>query len=293
MAELLTVQVDPSIFEMLWEPPPRGRCTAEYLDVADARNADGIRLVLTERVPGPWGEAAKAVFHFNGIPYTKVGQSTGMTNGELFAWTGRTNAPVAVYRDGEGVDRAIDGWAGILHLADQMAPPPSLYPSDPRERSLMLGLSHEICGEGGLGWSKRLMSLHAGMENLQLIESEEMVNEIRVLSAKYGYSTSAGQAAARRVCEVLELLAHQLQRQHASGQKYLVGSSLSAVDLYWACFSQFLDPYPEEFAPMEHWPGLREGYTVQDPEVRKCLSPALLEHRDLVYREHLELPLDY
>ena len=114
-----------------------------------------------------------------------------------------------------------------------------------------------------------------------------------VLYAKYGYSTSAGQRAAARVCEVLEILTDQLQRQHASGQRYLVGSALSAVDLYWACFSQFLDPYPEELAPMEQWPGLREGYTVQDPEVRKRLTPALMEHRDLIYSEHLELPLDY
>ena len=95
------------------------------------------------------------------------------------------------------------------------------------------------------------------------------------------------------MCEILEVLADQLRRQHATGQKYLVGSALSAVDLYWACFSQMLEPYPEELAPMEHWPGLREGYTVRDPEVRGSLTPELLEHRDLIYREHLELPLDY
>lgn len=293
MPEQRTIQVDPSVFELIWEPPPQGRCTAEYLDVAAARKADGLRLVLTERVPGPWGEAAKAVLHVKGVPYTKVGHSTGMTNGELFAWTGRTNAPVLVYPDDEGVDRAIDGWAGILHLADRMGPSPSLYPSDPMERALMLGLSHEICGEGGLGWAKRLMSLHGGLENIEQIESEDMVHELQVLSAKYGYSKHAGEAAAARVCEILELLTDQLRRQRTSGKKFLVGSALSAADLFWACFSQFLDPYPEELAPMEQWPGLREGYTVQDPEVRKRLSPELLEHRDLIYREYLELPLVY
>jgi glutathione S-transferase len=292
MPEMRTIQVDPSFCELTWEPPPQGRCTAEYLDVATARQADGLRLVLTERVPGPWGEAAKAVLHVKGVPYTKVGHSTGVANGELFAWTGRTNAPVAVYRDDAGVDRAIDGWAGILQLADRTGPPPSLYPSDPAERALMLGLSHEICGEGGLGWSRRLMTLHAGAENLELLEND-VATEIRVLSAKYGYSARAGRDAATRVCEILDLLAEQLRRQHASGQQYLVGSALSAIDLYWACFSQFLEPYPEELAPMEHWPGLREGYTVRDPEVRKSLAPDLLEHRDFIYREHLELPLDY
>ena len=289
-----TLQVDAAVFDLFWEPAPsRGRCTAEYLDVAAARRTDGLRLVLTERVPGPWGEAAKAVLHVKGIPYTKVGHSTGIANGELFAWTGRTNAPVAVYRDDGGVDRAIDGWAGILHLAERMAPEPSLYPSEPGDRALMLGLSHEICGEGGLGWSRRLMTLHAGETSPELRENEAAMREVRVLGAKYGYSEHAGRDAAARVCQILELLTDQLARQQASGRQYLVGSALSAVDLYWACFSQFLDPYPEKLAPMDHWPGLREGYTLRDPEVRKALSPELLAHRDVVYREHLPLPLDY
>ena len=34
----------------------------EYLSVEEAKNRSGLRLVLTRGVPGPWGEAAKAIF---------------------------------------------------------------------------------------------------------------------------------------------------------------------------------------------------------------------------------------
>lgn len=293
MTQQRTLQVDTALCDSIWElPPSRGRCTAEYADVSAAKHMENLRLVLTERAPGPWGESAKAVLHVKGIPYIKVGHSTGTTNGELFAWTGRSNAPVAVHRDDQGVDRSIDGWAGILHLAEKIEPQPSLYPSSSTDRALMIGLSHEICGEGGLGWSRRLMTLHEAAANPQLLEDEDAA-EIRVLGAKYGYSDHTGRSAGARVCEILDLLTQQLRRQHAAGHPYLMGPELSAVDLYWACFSQFLEPYPEDLSPMDHWPGLREGYTLHDPLVRQALAPELLAHRDLVYHEHLELPLDY
>ena len=35
----------------------------EYTEIEDARGLGGMRLVLTAGVPGPFGEAAKAVFH--------------------------------------------------------------------------------------------------------------------------------------------------------------------------------------------------------------------------------------
>jgi len=50
-----------------------------------------------------------------------------------------------------------------------------------------------------------------------------------------------------------------------------------------------LAPLPEDQCPMP--PGLRFLYTADGP-VRDALDPALLAHRDFVYREHLELPVD-
>lgn len=67
-----------------------------------------------------------------------------------------------------------------------------------------------------------------------------------------------------------------------------------ALDLYWACFSQPLDPLPLEVIPMparvrSAWQGMAvalagHGYTLKD---------CLLQHRDFIFREHIGLPLDF
>jgi hypothetical protein len=39
-------------------------------------------------------------------------------------------------------------------------------------------------------------------------------------------------------------------------------------------------------------PELRASYEVRDPVIRAAVDPALMEHRDAMYRDHLELPID-
>ena len=41
----------------------------EWLSPEEARNHDGLRLVLTVGVPGPWGEAAKGLLVAKNIPF--------------------------------------------------------------------------------------------------------------------------------------------------------------------------------------------------------------------------------
>ena len=72
---------------------------ADYLEVSEARARRGMRLALTAGFPGPWGEAAKAIFRHKSIPFAMVRQNLADPNDELFAWTGHRNAPVAVYDD--------------------------------------------------------------------------------------------------------------------------------------------------------------------------------------------------
>src|SRR5262249_54788352 len=72
---------------------------AEYVEVARARAMPGLRLALTRGVPGPWGEAAKGIFHAKKISFVRVAQNAGADNDALFAWTGHRNAPIAVYDD--------------------------------------------------------------------------------------------------------------------------------------------------------------------------------------------------
>ena len=124
----------------------------EYLEPEVARPRKGLRLVLTAGVPGPWGEAAKSIFHLKGIGYLPVRQTAGETNPALIAWTGYANAPQAVLDD----EPARTGWAEILLLAERLSKKTPLIPEDPHERALLFGLAFEICGEDGLGWHRPL-----------------------------------------------------------------------------------------------------------------------------------------
>ena len=257
---------------------------SDWLSLEEAREQRGLRLALTVSVPGPWGEAAKAVFHVKKIPFARVRQEAGQPNDALFAWTGERNAPVAVWDD----EPARSSWSDILFLAERLAPRPPLVPSDPRERATMFGLAHEICGQQGFGWSRRLMLLHP----LLIAAPDPIPAPLEVvarLGARYGYSCSAGEAAPGRVAALLGMLSDVLRAQRARGRPFFVGDALSALDLYWAAFAAMVEPLPAELCPMPE--GLRRGYVLADPAVRSAADPILLEHRDLIYREYLELPV--
>ena len=94
--------------------------------------------------------------------------------------------------------------------------------------------------------------------------------------------------AGMRVAAILGGLADQLRRQRESGSDYLVGTRLSALDLYWACFSIMVKPMPEQ---MPDW--LVPLYGACDDVVSAALDPILFEHRDRIYERHIGLPLDY
>ncbi len=258
---------------------------SDYLDPEAARDLPGLRLVLTTGVPGPWGEAAKSIFHVKKIDYIRVRQDGGMPNEALEAWTGQVNAPQAVLDD----QPARSGWTEILLLAERMAPEPSLIPSDPRQRALCFGLSHEICSEDGLGWNRRLQLL-APLVSLPDSESNPALATGRLLASRYGYSGPEQlEAADTRICQILQLFSEQLAAQRRAGSDYLVGTSLSAVDIYWATFAAMLRPLPHELCPMPEM--IRNSYSGLTPRIESALDEALITHRDRIYELHLELPL--
>ena len=131
----------------------------DYVSVEEAIKRQGLRMVVVGGVPSPWGEAAKGILHIKGIDWVAV--RLVYDSEPLRQWAGQRSGPVAVY-DNEA-PRA--GWAEILLLAERLAPTPSLLPADPAERALVFGLAHEICGQDGLGWARRLQLIHAGLQN--------------------------------------------------------------------------------------------------------------------------------
>jgi glutathione S-transferase len=181
-------------------------------------------------------------------------------------------------------ERPRTGWAEILILAEQIAPEPALLPGDPGERAVVLGVSHEICGEMGLAWCRRLLGIERRMQ--------EAPDDPRVAEFLYRYgSGEEGFAVARsRVIEVLRMLGERLQAQREAGRAFLVGSSLSAADVYWATFSHMVALHPPEKMPLPD--PIRAGFATDDPEIARALTPALLRHRDWIYEHYLKLPIE-
>jgi len=251
----------------------------EYVSVDEAMARPGLRMVVVGGLPSPWSEAAKGILHVKRIAWTAVRLS--YDSEPLKQWAGQRSGPVAIHND----ERPRSGWAEILLLAEHLAPEPSLLPADAAERALMFGLAHEICGEGGLGWTRRLQMVHAGLQG----HGGFAPRVAQYLSKKYGYIPAAGAAAGERVAQLLRMLAARLHAQQAAGSGWYVGDRVSAVDVYSAAFMAMFRPLPHEQCPMDA--ATRQAFEFSEPVSEAALDPILLAHRDRMYAEHLELPL--
>src|SRR3954464_1584346 len=68
-----------------------------FVDLAEARAARGVRMVVAGALPRPWGEAPKALFPGKGLPPPAGGFVRGAP--EIAAWTGTHNVPVVFHDD--------------------------------------------------------------------------------------------------------------------------------------------------------------------------------------------------
>ncbi|MBS0520179.1 MAG: hypothetical protein JSR90_15900 [Proteobacteria bacterium] len=252
-----------------------------YVSPADAIRHPGLRLVLVKGVPSPWGQAAKAIFEIKGLDYVAAPLELAGANPEIVAWSGQNSAPVAAWAGGKPLNR----WDDILRLAERLAPDPALVPADATERALMWGFATEICGEGGIGWNRRLQGF------ARAIESGKVPPMSQTLIDKYGFDAEAARRAPQRIAATLGALAAQLEAQQARGVPYLVGDALSALDIYWTAFSNLLAPLPPEQCPMPD--AFRKGFTAREPEIVVALDPALLVHRDRIFAAHFRSPMEF
>jgi hypothetical protein len=90
---------------------------------------------------------------------------------------------------------------------------------------------------------------------------------------------------------VVAMVAARLEQQRARGSRFLIDDRLSALDIYAACSAAMLQPLPPELCNMPHW--LRVTYTANDPRVVAAIKPIVFEHRDFIYHEYLQLPMDF
>lgn len=252
-----------------------------YASVTEGRRATGLRLVLSKGLPGPWGVAAKAILDIKGLAYLAVEQEVGGENAGLREWTGQVSAPVLAWNDEPPCSDSLD----ILFLAERLAPAPRLIPGDVDERVRMFGIAREIVGRRGLGWMRRAMLL------APLLQGGRADGGVQAMAARYGCVEETFAGAAAALTDIVSFLARTLAAQHARDSRYLVGSALSAADIYWAAFSIMLHPLPQSECPMPDY--MRDAYSGAGTVIGAALSPELLAHRDFVFREHIGLPCDF
>jgi glutathione S-transferase len=252
----------------------------DYLAPEQARDMPGVRVALTVRAFGPWGQAVKKMLEYKSIPYVAVAQYAGEPNDALVQWTGTRNAPTLVHDDNPPLTR----WLDQIAFVESHKPHPALLPKDSESRIVVLGLIHELAGEWGFGWCRRLMLLDDAAA-AKKIAAEASPAGFKLIMNQYGFNPLSVAAAPERIVDILETLTKRLKAQQRRGSPFLVGSVLTAADIYWACFSSMLEPLPDELCPMP--PEMRQNRMPRDPRILPAKDPILLEHRNAMFAKHL------
>jgi len=251
----------------------------EYTTPETARSMSGLRLALTTGVPAPYSMSARTILDLKGVAYIPVAQVPAGHNEALKAWTGHRNAPTAVLDD-EGPRT---GWLDILNLAERLGSGAPLLPNDVHERMLMIGLANELIGENGFLWLLRIVMFGFGGP-----DRAAKARETNPMFDEYGYDADRVETALQAAKVSFEVFATHA-KTHAHPH-YLIGDRLSALDIYWAYFSQLRLTLPAEACPMPG--GMRRSYEKANEVLGPC-DPALIERRDFIFREHIGLPLDF
>ncbi len=152
----------------------------------------------------------------------------------------------------------------------------------------MFGLCNLLAGENGFGWTRRLIIVQGMLKESGADEAAR--NASLAFGAKYGYSPEAALAAPAKCADMIAVFARRLERQQALGSRFFIGDRISALDIYWAAFAAVIKPLPHELCPMRQ--GMRKAYDCADPLILGAMTPQLMAHRDFIYREYLELPVD-
>ena len=251
-----------------------------YQDFESIQQQSGLRMVVVKGIPSPWSEAAKGIFQVKQLEWTACYHDP--SSREMSAFTGSRSAPVALYNDETPVINSLD----ILMLAERLEPNKSLLPQDAEQKERALSLCQLICAENGLGWNRRLDSVHKGLTGKNGGFPDMIAN---YLASKYGYQRQQAEEYSPRIITLLNSLAERLHTQRSAGEHFYIGSTISAVDIYSATFMAYFKPLPAEQCPMVD--SIRSVFESLDEQLAEALDPILIEHRDFIYSEYLELPL--
>lgn len=251
-----------------------------YIDVEEARQKAGLRMVVIKGFPSPWQECAKGMLHVKGLDWSAICLKTHRA--EIIDWLGEASSPILVCND----QPHISSWSSILLLGERLNPDLPLLPADADERATVMGLCHEIAGEEGFGWFRRIQLVQASLKG----EGGFPLPVAENLAKVYDCSEDQPIQPAQRVGDILTMLDHRLQSQQQAGSDYLVGQSLTAADIFWTCFSVMLQPPAQEFCDMN--PQMRAALETRDDLTWGAYSQRLQDHAQMVYSKHLAYPLE-
>lgn len=256
--------------------------TLKFVDFAQAqldREAGRPVLTVVAQIPSPWSEGVKGLLELQGRDYSAL--RLDPRNQELHAWAGSPSAPSLMLPGKAPLTQAVE----IIEALDQEELGKPLLPKDSALRAGALEMVRELVGPGGLAWSRRLLSIHAGLHG-----AGGFVEPIaEYLSTKYNYDDSQVPAARERMLATLRSLAERIKAQNHADSPYFFGREVSAADVYCAvCMAVFV-PLDEGQCPMD--PIIRTTFEERDEQILQALDPILLAHRDFIYQQHLELPV--
>lgn len=254
----------------------------EYVDVAAARNAPGVRIVVSGLVPSPWSEATKGLFRIANIRVLAVRRARD--NAEITAWTGVDNVPVVFY----AAEPPRTNWAAITTLAARLAGPGVVIPEELDARLHTMGLLHEIAGEDGIGWNARLAMIHASINSGG--ERGFPLPVAEYLAKRYGYTPKSAAHARARIEQQLVGMRDQLRAQQALGRDYLGGPRVSALDVYLATFLTPLSVITVDDCPQLE-PALRQAFGTAHEALGRLVPEELCAHRALMFERHLAWPI--
>jgi glutathione S-transferase len=255
----------------------------KYRSLEEIKSVPGLRIVIVKGMPSPWSQAARTIFKHKQLDYLTAGQNPGEENSDLVEWCGQNSGPIVAYNDEPPINR----WMDILLLSERLAPEPSVLPENAEERVQVIGLTHEVSGDRGIGWWSRVACFHPGMSG------PEPPPPMVAMSQKWGYTNAGGSQAPKEIATRLRLLTDQLARNKARGSRYFVGDHVTALDIHWAAMSVLIDPLPE--ADMPTLPGYYPIFLVcqRIPEIKDATHASLIDHRNDIFEHYFTMPFDY
>src|ERR1700693_4553055 len=229
-----------------------------WLTLQQALATPGLRLApVRAGLPSPWSEFARSCLHVKRIPYSLVDArdaDRGLTS--IRTLTGQESLPVVFWND----ERPRSSWLDQLLLAERISPRPRLLPDDAFERAKVVGLIAGLCSEAGFGWHRRVMMIARLLTEPAFGERERGIGQY--LSHKYRHNTDSVEGSTKHCEEIVSTFAGL----RAAGHDYLLGSSLTALDLAWAAFAALIQPLPADLCPVKPlWRGLYIGLPVVAP----------------------------